>query len=252
MRCLLAAFIFFTRLPFWRLGSVPSDSFKRIIPYWPLVGWLTAGCSAGVWIAASLVLPTGIALLLSMVARLLLTGCLHEDGLADFLDGFGGGTTRERILSIMKDSHIGTYGVIGLALYFLLYYQVLGNLPPTLAAAAILAGDPFSKGVSAMLVNRLPYARNAETSKGGAVYSRMSVRDWIVCLLFAVLPLFLWLRPVYLLAAVFPVITWFFLTFLMSKKIQGYTGDCCGATFLLCELSFHSGVLILYTAQTRL
>ena len=117
---ILAAFIFFTRLPFWRLAEVPSEYFKNVVCRWALVGWLTAGLSVIVLYAASLILPASVAVLLAIVTRLLITGCLHEDGLADFFDGFGGGTSRERILSIMKDSHIGSYGVIGLILYFAL------------------------------------------------------------------------------------------------------------------------------------
>ena len=121
---LLAALIFFTRLPFWRLKEVPSACFKRVVPYWPLVGWLTGGIMAGtLWLAAQ-VMPITIAWIVAIVSRLLVTGCLHEDGLADFFDGFGGGTTRERILAIMKDSHIGTYGVIALIIYFLLMMQL--------------------------------------------------------------------------------------------------------------------------------
>ncbi|EJX04490.1 cobalamin 5'-phosphate synthase, partial [gut metagenome] len=122
MMRILAALIFFTRLPFWRLADVPAGYFKNIVSYWALVGWLTAGLSVLVLYASSLILPSGVALLLAMVSRLLITGCLHEDGLADFLDGFGGGTSKERILTIMKDSHIGSYGVIGLIFYFSLFY----------------------------------------------------------------------------------------------------------------------------------
>ena len=162
---ILAAFIFFTRLPFWRLAEVPSEYFKNVVSRWALVGWLTAGFSVIVLYATSLVLPTSVAVLLAIVTRLLITGCLHEDGLADFFDGFGGGTSRERILSIMKDSHIGSYGVIGLILYFALLYTLLSSLPLALAGSAILAGDPFSKGVAGMIINRLPYARKEEAAK---------------------------------------------------------------------------------------
>ncbi|MBP3669769.1 MAG: adenosylcobinamide-GDP ribazoletransferase, partial [Bacteroides sp.] len=101
---LLAAFIFFTRLPLWKLKEVPSECFKHVVPYWPLVGWLTGGIMAGtLWLTAQ-VMPVTWAWILAIVSRLLITGCLHEDGLADFFDGFGGGTTRERTLAIMKDS----------------------------------------------------------------------------------------------------------------------------------------------------
>ena len=196
---------------------------------------------------ASLILPASVAVLLAIVTRLLITGCLHEDGLADFFDGFGGGTSRERILSIMKDSHIGSYGVIGLILYFALLYTLLSSLPLTLAGSAILAGDPFSKGVAGMIINRLPYARKEEEAKNKTVYSRMTTSEYTCCLFSALIPMFWLPEPVYLLAGLLPVLVFYFLTSLMKKKIQGYTGDCCGATFLLCELSFYLGIAVIYT-----
>jgi len=228
------------------VAEVPAVYFKNVVTYWPLTGWLTAGFSVFILYLASLVLPFGIALLLAIIARLLITGCLHEDGLADFLDGFGGGTTREKTLAIMKDSHIGTYGVIGLIFYFGLLYSLLSNLPIEIAGFAILAGDPFAKGVSGMIINRLPYARPEEESKNKTVYSRMSISEYIICFLFGLIPL-IWLpQPIYLFACLLPLLTWWLLTSFMKKKIQGYTGDCCGATFLLCELSFYLGILLIY------
>lgn len=246
MQKILAALIFFTRLPFWRLGEVPAVYFKNIVSHWALVGWLTSGITVFILYAASLVLPASVALLLAMIARLLVTGCLHEDGLADFFDGFGGGTSRERILAIMKDSHIGSYGVIGLIFYFALYYALLHSLPLEWAGCALLAGDPYSKGVASMIINRLPYARKEEEAKNKTVYSRMTSREYVITMLCALLPL-LWLPdPFYMGAALLPVVVWYGLTAFMRKKIQGYTGDCCGATFLLCELSFYLGIAILY------
>lgn len=242
----LAALIFFTRLPFWRLAEVPAEYFKNVVSYWALSGWLTAGLSVLVLYASSLILPASVALLLAMTTRLLITGCLHEDGLADFFDGFGGGTSRERVLAIMKDSHIGSYGVIGLIFYFGLFYALLSGLPIELVGCALLAGDPFSKGVASMMINRLPYARKEEEAKSKTVYSRMTGKEYIASFACALLPL-LWLpRPTYLFASLLPVLTWFCLTSFMKKKIQGYTGDCCGATFLLCELSFYLGIVIIH------
>jgi len=246
MKQVLAAFIFFTRLPFWRLADVDSGYFKRVVPYWPMTGWLTAGCSVLVLLLAATILPTEVALLLAILTRLLITGCLHEDGLADFLDGFGGGTSRERILAIMKDSHIGTYGVIGLIFYFAFYYALLHTLPIEYMACAILAGDPFSKAVSGMVINRLPYTRPEEEAKIKTAYSPMTGKEYVIAILFGFIPLF-GLPDVYLIGAVFfPIFSWYLLTSLMKKKIGGYTGDCCGALFLFCELSFHLGFVILY------
>ena len=115
MDSFFASLMFFTRLPWWRLRSVPKEAFEHVVDWWPLIGWLTGGVMSAVFLAASLLgFAPAVAALLAISARLLLTGALHEDGLADFCDGFGGGSTRERTLFIMKDSHIGTYGVLGL------------------------------------------------------------------------------------------------------------------------------------------
>ena len=79
----------------------------------------------------------------------------------------------------MKDSHIGSYGVIGLIFYFGLFYLLVSSLPIELAGCAILAGDPFCKGVSSMIINRLPYARKEEEAKNKTVYSRMTSREYV-------------------------------------------------------------------------
>ncbi len=224
---ILAAFIFFTRLPFWRLAEVPSEYFKNVVSRWALVGWLTAGLSVIVLYTASLILPASVAVLLAIVTRLLITGCLHEDGLADFFDGFGGGTSRERILSIMKDSHIGSYGVIGLILYFALLYTLLSSLPLTLAGSAILAGDPFSKGVAGMIINRLPTHARKKRPKTKRSHSRMTTSEYTCCLFLRsdsdVLAAGTRLSPGRSTAC---SCLFHFLTSLMKKKIQGYTGDC--------------------------
>lgn len=247
---ILAAFIFFTRLPFWKLGEVPANYFKNIVSHWALVGWLTSGIMVFTLYTAALVLPLQIAILLAILSRLLITGCLHEDGLADFFDGFGGGTNRERILTIMKDSHIGSYGVISLIFYFGLFYSLLSSLPIEIAGSALLAGDPFCKGVSGMIINRLPYARKEEEAKNKTIYSRMTRTEYLITIVCACLPL-LWLPDIHYGAAIVcPIITWIALMNFMDRKIQGYTGDCCGATFLLTELSFYFGITIIHHFMT--
>lgn len=245
MMRILAAFIFFTRLPFGCLCEVSAESFKHVVPYWPLVGWLTGGGMAGVlWLTAQ-IFPFPVAIVLAMISRLLITGALHEDGLADFFDGFGGGSTRERVLAIMKDSHIGSYGVIGLVLYFLLSWTLLLSMPLSLACVVLLTGDVWSKFTSSQLINYLPYARKEEESKAKVVYNRMSGGEGIFALVSGVVPLALLLPVTYWLAGILPVIVLVALGLWMKRKLQGYTGDCCGALFLLSELSFYLGVVML-------
>ena len=226
---LLAALIFFTRLPFWRIAEVPPRYYKEVVNYWPLVGWLTGGVMAGILWLTSHCFSWEIAVLLTMLSRILLTGALHEDGLADFCDGFGGGTTRERILSIMKDSHIGTYGVIGLICYLGMFYLLIYRLPMAIAPWLIVGFDTWSKFCSAQIINLLPYTRKEEESKARVIYNRMSPGSWIMAFICGLLPL----------VPALPLLVTLALVHLMRKKIQGYTGDCCGATFLLSELALY-------------
>jgi adenosylcobinamide-GDP ribazoletransferase len=249
---MLATLIFFTRLPFWRILDVPAEDFKRVVPRWPVVGWLTSLVMVLVLWVTSKVLPLTVAWILALLVRLILTGCLHEDGLADFFDGFGGGVTRERKLAIMKDSHIGTYGVIALIVYFTLMLQLPSTLSRETLCLMVLCGDCWSKCCAAQLINLLPYARTEETAKNKTVYERMKLGELLLCFFFGLAPSFvitlaLGLLPVRLLFLLLvPLVVMLLLALLMHRKIQGYTGDCCGATFLLCELAFYLSVLIAF------
>ena len=242
---LWAALIFFTRLPFWRLRQPPKSSYAAVVEWWPLTGWLTATVMGATLWLGSLVLPYPVAVLLAIAARLLTTGALHEDGLADFFDGFGGGgTDRRRILDIMKDSHIGTYGVIALIVYFVTLATVLLSLPRDVAPLAILAADPFSKMVSSQLILMMSYARNEETSKIYTVYRKPSVSAGISLTVQGLLPFaaFVWLtwgRTDWSLLIFPPCLTMYFLYRLIWGRLRGYTGDCCGAVCLLVELTFY-------------
>lgn len=248
MNRIWASLIFFTRLPFWRLHEPPKECFNTVVEHWPLVGWLTGGIMAAtLWLGAQ-VLPYSIAVLLAIVMRLLVTGALHEDGLADFLDGFGGGgNNRQRILDIMKDSHIGTYGVIGLILYLLLLFFCLSSMTPEKAALSILAADPYAKMLTSQLITMMPYARKEEEAKAKVVYRQISAVAGISLAVQGLLPLglFIWYTGVEWSTLIFiPALVMYFLYLLIWRKIHGYTGDCCGAVCLLVELSVYLTLLI--------
>ena len=239
---LWAALIFFTRLPFWRVYQPPQASYKAVVEFWPLTGWLTGGAMAATLYFGSIILPWSVAVIAAIVVRLLITGALHEDGLADFLDGFGGGGDRARILAIMKDSHIGTYGVLGLILYMLLLGTTLYSMTPRVAALIVFAADPFAKMVTSQLVNMLPYARREEEAKNKTVYRKPSLAAGLSLTVQGLLPmaLMIWLTGIswYLIIAI-PALVMYFLYLLLLRKIQGYTGDCCGAVCLLVELAVY-------------
>ena len=238
-----ASFIFFTRLPFWRLHEPPKACYNSVVEYWPLTGWLTGGAMGLTIYFASLVLPYTVAILLAIVVRLLITGALHEDGLADFFDGFGGGgNNRQRILDIMKDSHIGTYGVLGLIFYELLLVGSLVSIPAYCAAVMVLAADTFSKMVTSQLILMMPYARNEEGAKNKTVYRKFNGWAGIGLAIQGLLPMafFIWMMGLDWQVLIFiPAIVFYLLYLLIWRKIHSYTGDCCGAVCLLVELTVY-------------
>ena len=251
---LLAALMFFTRLPFGRIWRVDAECFRHVVDYWPFAGWLTGGMLAVVLLLAQGVLPAFVAALLAVGMRLLLTGALHEDGLADCCDGFGGGRDRRQVLAIMKDSRIGTYGVLGLLFHTALLVSLMSLLPEGEAPALVFTADIYAKACASFILLQLPYARTAEQAKAGVVYAGWQGRRilWHAArCLCALLPALAWLWHT---ADAFPY--WAFLAppvvegltvRYLRHRLQGYTGDCCGAVFLLCELGFYLTFVILYT-----
>ena len=248
---LWAALMFFTRLPWWRIYQPKADDFKHVVEYWPFVGWLTGGVSMLLY---SLLLSNPHSITSSLLhsfpliiigIRLLLTGALHEDGLADFVDGMGGGKSREHTLSIMKDSHIGTYGVIALIFYFLFLYAALPHLSPLM----LITADVWAKSVASLLILELPYARTESEAKNQTVYARYTWWGQLLRILVAMIPIaLLWwyvgeMPPIQLFLV--PIAVEMLLALWMRSRLGGYTGDCCGATFLLCEASMLLTYLII-------
>lgn len=247
---ILAALSFFTRLPFWRLADVPRSYYERVVPLWPLAGWLTGGVMGLTFWLAAMVLPADVSVALALVVRVMLTGALHEDGFADFCDGMGGGTDRKRTLEIMKDSHIGTYGVLGLVLYFLLMFCLMRNVPVGVLPWVMLCGDAFCKWVSANVIRVLPYARTEAEAKNRLVYSRTEAVESVVSLLLGGLPVAVMVATAvfplkWLFVLILPLLAFVVMTMMMRRRLGGYTGDCCGALFVVCELMFYIGVVAL-------
>lgn len=257
---LIAALSLFTRLPFWRLRELTKADYEDALSWWPVAGLVTATTLSGSFYLYSLVLPSvGAALALALGTRLLLTGAFHEDGLGDFFDGFGGGRERSQILAIMKDSHVGSYAVLGLLLYYLTYWALGTSLPAGWLPAVLFASDITGKVTSLLQVQFLPYARREEDSKIGVTYRK--ARPLAI---YAALAIFLtaqwWaLRPIEAtpiggsklthfvpLSIFLPILVGGGLIAYLRKRIGGYTGDTCGALCLLSELATLMGFAILY------
>jgi len=242
---LAAAITFFTRIPLWRVMDIPVEHYSRIICFWPLTGWITGGITAVAWLGFSALFPPVLAIILALTVRILLTGGFHEDGLGDFFDGFGGGKTKTDILRIMKDSQVGSYALIGLIVYYLLLVNTLVSIPREIVFIVIFVADPFSKLLTSIMMNFLPYARTENQSKSKTLYDKLNVGRFLVACLFGLIPLFLFLNQRLWLSVLFPTVLVLLLFFYVRKRIGGYTGDICGATALLCELAFYLSVCLI-------
>ena len=251
MKHIAAALTFFTRIPIWKWTEIPQKYYSSVVVFWPMTGWVTGGLTALLlWLAAQ-VFPMLPAVIIALTGRILLTGGLHEDGLADFCDGFGGGTSKDRILAIMKDSHIGTYGVMGLIFYSLWYVSIAMSLPLMTAVAAIIASDAFAKACAAQLINLLPYSR-PEGAKNRISYERMTIWRLLIVVSSGMLPVCLlaYIDMLLMVSITAPIIVISLLILYLKHKIGGYTGDCCGAACLLCELSMLATIAMIYNTQT--
>lgn len=123
-----ASWMFNTRLPVPPFYVYSESALSRSSRYFPLIGWIVSAGTSYATYFLSWILPIEISIILGMILSILITGGFHEDGLADVCDAFGGGWSKEKILEIMKDSRIGTFGSIGLILSLGLKYSLLVNL----------------------------------------------------------------------------------------------------------------------------
>jgi adenosylcobinamide-GDP ribazoletransferase len=160
-RELKVALSFSTRLPVRHAAPVSGADVARASWALPIAGALVGAIGALVYcLAATAALPAFPAAALAVAATVLATGALHEDGLADVADGFGGGATRERKLEIMRDSRLGTYGACALVLSLLLRISAIADITqPALVAAALLAAHIGARAVMPAVMWFVPPAK---------------------------------------------------------------------------------------------
>jgi adenosylcobinamide-GDP ribazoletransferase len=255
----LVAIQFLTRLPAPALDGFQPDWLAHSVRYFPLVGVLVGLISIGVWWLAGLVFPPAVAVGSMIAASLLLTGAFHEDGFADVCDGFGGGRTRDAVLSIMKDSRIGAYGAIGIGMMLALKWVVLISLPGSALPLTVVGAHMVSRWCAIGLIWRLPYVRADADAKSKPLAGSLSAGDWLVSGVLGALGLLpmIWLghsaaggpRPQVILAALAAAMVCVALAGAYFKtRLGGSTGDCLGAAQQVSELAFLLATLGCLTA----
>ncbi|WP_394788950.1 adenosylcobinamide-GDP ribazoletransferase [Rhodoferax sp.] len=257
IRHYLLAVQFFTRIPVtgrlaaW-VGYSPA-MLRASAAHFPGVGWLVAIAACAVAAASGTLLHgrIGSALVtaaLCTIATVLLTGGFHEDGLADVADGLGGSAERNRALEIMKDSRVGAFGAMALVLALLTKVALLALLDAysgTALLMALVGGHVWSRFCPLVLVRLLPHVGDTATSKSKQLADQISRSALAVALAWCFLPLAL---VFYAQGATFLITSvaasWLALLWmgrLFARRLQGFTGDCLGATQQVCEIAFYLG-----------
>lgn len=242
------ALAFFSRIPVPASTPYSPELLNQSSRYLSLVGLLLGALQALVLLLAAQLLPFSIAVLLSLISGLVLTGAFHEDGLADTADGLGGGLSLDRKLEIMKDSRVGTYGLVALFSVFLIKWQSLFALDTQAVWALVLVAG-LSRATAVSLTFVLPYQQLDIVSKSKPIATSLQKRALLSIWLF-VLP-FLYFIPLSLTLSLLTTLALsFILLFLYYRsQLQGYTGDLLGAAQQVTELSLYLVWLIWWRQQ---
>lgn len=237
------ALMFFTRIPCPKWVNHDPEYLKLSARYFSLIGIIVGSIGALVFYGASFLFSIEISLLLSIFATIYTTGAFHEDGFADVCDGFGGGWTKEKILLIMKDSRVGTYGTTGLLLILSIKFTTLREVELYYIPLVIISGHSLSRFIATTLIFTHPYVRDTEDSKAKPAAKSMSVSSLCLSMLWGIVPLFFFKNPWVFLTLIPMYISKMFLAAKFEKWIGGQTGDCAGAVQQLSEVLFYLTVI---------
>ncbi len=249
-RLFLTAVQYFTRIPVpaW-VGHSPRQ-LNEAARWFPAVGVVVGLAGAAVYALVAPWSTPWLGLALAFAATAWLTGAFHEDGLADTVDGLGGGYTRERALEIMKDSRIGTYGALALVLCTAVKLAALAAAPGALPWA-LVAGHAVSRWLAVTMLATHDYVREDETARAKPLAHAIGGAGLAIATVCGVLPLAL-VGPAALVGLAAAALARWRLAALFERRLGGYTGDCLGATQQVCEAAFYVGVVLGGTLVARL
>lgn len=225
-----------------------SPEAQRASPRWYPGAGVVIGLITGViyWGAALLFTPL-LAVLLCTAAGLIITGALHEDGFADACDGLGGVRPREGVLEIMRDSRIGTYGVVGLGMMLAVKVASLGALPMIAVPFVLVAGHAASRASVLWVMASSDYVREAGAASGVAGgLDQRAILTGLVTVLVALVPLLFVVPFLSIILGLAGLVAGHYaMRRRYEVRLGGYTGDCLGAVQQCSEIGFYLGLLVL-------
>ena len=265
IRHYLLAVQFFTRIPVtgrlaaW-VGYSP-EMLRASAAHFPGVGVLVGALVAGLTALLLVFLPQAsplsplVAAVLGTVFSVMLTGAFHEDGLADVADGLGGSQNRERALEIMKDSRVGAFGAIAVVLILLSKVSLLamiGDVNPAVMVLGIFLAHVVSRTLPLLLIRLLPHVGDTGSSKSKPLADQITASSLFIAfswLFMALASVFVAYSAIKIIASiviglVVSCCAFLYMWRLFAKRLQGFTGDCLGATQQVCEVAFYLGLAL--------
>jgi adenosylcobinamide-GDP ribazoletransferase len=245
----LVALQFLTRLPVWRVMPKVEDhagALRQAMAFLPVAGALIGCVTGGVFWLCLMVWPAWVAVLLALAVEVLLTGALHEDGVADFCDAFGGGWAREDIERILKDSGIGSYGTVGLLLGVGLRAAAMVALPHAFVFWAIVAAAALGRWLVLPITLVLPPVPGRDGLAKGLDHRR-GLSDLVLgsCLTVPFLmPVFLYAPGPSAVGVALALVFAFWLTRYVRRRLGGVTGDVLGFACFGGQLLFLLGAAV--------
>ncbi len=264
IRHYLLAVQFFTRIPVTgRLAAWVGYSpqmLRASAAHFPGVGVLVGALVAGLTALLLVFLPQAsplsplVAAVLGTVFSVMLTGAFHEDGLADIADGLGGSPNRERALEIMKDSRVGAFGAIAVVLVLFAKVSLLaliGDVNPEVMVVGIFVAHVASRTFPLLLIRLLPHVGDVGGSKSKPLADQITGLSLFIAILWlfmAIASVFIVYDAIYLIASMVAAsVAFLYMWRLFTKRLQGFTGDCLGATQQVCEAAFYLGLALSLT-----
>ena len=237
-----AAWIFLTRIPLPRM-ELSEDHFARAPAFYPLVGIMIGVIgAAGYWVGHFIEGPV-VGALFALGATLMATGAFHEDGLADLFDGLGA-QTKERMLEVMRDSRLGTFGAVALFVVLGLKVITLASFPPALALAVLPLAHGISRMSAVAVIATSSYSRSEGTAKPVAKgISRGALAIGLLTSIAALTLFGVFLSIELAIVALVGLALGHGATrLLFERKLGGYTGDCLGAVQQVSELGVYLAI----------
>lgn len=227
---------FLTRIPLNVTLNIEEDDFEKSTIFFPLVGLIIGVFNYGLYLVFSKMSDGLLPAIIAILANVVITGALHVDGLADSCDGVFSARSKERMLEIMRDSRVGTHGVIAIAFDFLLRLGVLTSVNHGMVMYLLILSPVVSRTMIAFVSSISVYARKGE-GLGTLFIEKISKQRAFIIVWFAIAITFVFIKSISLILILSGLIVALIVRRYFYDKIDGLTGDNLGAVNEIIEIT---------------